>query len=106
MADAKTELKQAAVQVANELECRNLALKREVQELETKVAEKKAALELGGFPHERAHNFVPLVGGEYQCPICWVQRERQAGLRPVDNPDSQDDIFVCRECGHDFVIAQ
>jgi len=104
MADTKTELKQAAVQVANELEGKKMALKRELQELEVLMAEKKAALEVGGFPHERAKTFIPLIGGDYQCPICWVHRELKAALRPVDNPDSQDDIFSCRECGSDFVI--
>lgn len=104
MADTNTELKQKAVQVANDLEGRNLALKREIQEIELRLAERKAALELGGFPLERARDFVPSLGGEYQCPVCWVSRQRQSRLRPIDNPDSQDDIFACRECGSDFVI--
>ena len=105
MADANTELKQMAVQIANELEGRNLALKRELIELESKYAEKKAEIEAIGFPHERARDFIPSLGGDYLCPACWVHSQRQSRLRPVDNPDSQDDIFTCRECGNDFVFA-
>jgi hypothetical protein len=106
MADPNTELKQTAIQVANDIQGHQLALKRELQELEARIAEINNSLESGSLARERSSNFTSQVEGEYQCPVCWVQSEQKAGLRPVSNPDSNDDIFSCRGCGREFVFPQ
>ncbi|MDP3650191.1 MAG: hypothetical protein Q8R67_00785 [Rhodoferax sp.] len=105
MADANTELKQLAIRVANAIQGRQLAAKKELQEIEAKAFEIKAMLESGNFARERSCNFVPSVSGEYQCPVCWVEREQKSNLRSVSNPDSQDDNFTCPECGIDFAFT-
>lgn len=46
MADANTELKQIAIQVANELQGRDLSLRKEISDAKLQVAELEARLKL------------------------------------------------------------
>ena len=101
MAAANVKLKQTAIRIANHIEGNALALKREFLQVKAHEAELQASINAASAARERSRNFVPLVGGDYQCPSCWVERERKASLRPVDS-ENRNDNFVCRECGLDF----
>ena len=87
----------AAKDLARELESQHKTLdsqlskaKREVSELEAKVKATRLAT-------ERALNFDPLVGAEYQCPRCWIIGERRSMLRRVGGHGFADtlDCDVC-----------
>ena len=105
MAAANVELKQAAIRIANYVQGDALELKRELLEVQARESQLQASIHAAGIARERARNFVPLLGGDYQCPSCWVERERKAGLRPVDSPNRNDN-FVCRECGLEFTFER
>ena len=104
MADANTELKQIAIQIANELQGRNLHLHKEIQDAELHVAELKLQSESSSAARQRSLDFSPSLRGELQCPECFVRRDIKVSLRPVPSPDSND-IFACKTCGEQFVFT-
>ncbi|MCW6511400.1 hypothetical protein [Lichenifustis flavocetrariae] len=48
---------------------------------------------------QRRADFVVKVGADYQCPRCWIEREKRSPLRPLEG-----DIMACRECGIDIQV--
>ena len=102
MVSAATDLKQEAVQIANDIKRNALALEPERLELEVRVRAINAISDNASLSIERARNFIPLVEGDRQCPSCWVRNEQKSGLRPVNSPDNHRDIFVCNTCGFEF----
>lgn len=104
MADAKTELKQIAIQVANDLEGQSLGLQKEIQHAELHITKLKLQLEASRAARKRSLNFSPSIGGELQCPECFVSRDHKSSLRPVPSRDGND-RFVCNTCGEEFVFA-
>ena len=101
MAGANVELKQIAIRIANHIEGNALELKRELLQVQLREKELQTTIHAASAASERSRNFVPLLGSDYQCPACWVDRERKSGLSPVDSPENND-IFVCRTCGLEF----
>lgn len=104
MADANTELKQMAITVANELQGRDLELRREVRDAKLHVADLESRLEISGVARERSLNFEPTLGDHLQCPDCWVRQSTAVSLRPIDSPNA-DDYFVCPSCNRKFVFT-
>jgi len=104
MASAEVELKQTAISIANDIQGRGLAHKRELEEIELRAAELKLQIESASRARERSRTFSPSIAGNYQCPFCWVQSEQKANLVTVASEDENDN-FVCRHCGNDFAFA-
>jgi len=98
-----TELKQAAVEVANNLQQRRSGLEAKKQNLETQLAQVQAQLDASSLPYQRVANFQPQIGADFQCPSCWVQNECRSALMPVPS-ETDDDILRCRTCHQDFSI--
>jgi len=53
----------------------------------------------------RLQLFKPRVKLEYQCPACWILKERRANLDPIPS-GTKDDAFECDVCGADFVVQR
>ena len=104
MPDANTELKQEAITVANELQGRDLELRRELRDAKLQVADLESRLEISGVARERSLDFQPTLGGHLQCPHCWVRQSAAVSLRPIDSPN-EDDYFVCPSCNREFVFT-
>ena len=105
MADANTELKQIAIQVVNELQGRDLPLRKEIGDAKLHIAELEARLQASGVARERSLDFSPTLGGHLQCPQCWVRQSNHVSLRPINSPNS-DDYYVCPSCNTEFVFEQ
>jgi len=101
MTNTDTELRQIAIQIANDLEGRNLHLHKEIEDAALKIAELKLTLEASSLARQRSLDFSPTLGSDFQCPGCWVRSGTKSMLIPRDSPD-ENDLFVCKTCGSDF----
>ena len=66
------QLKQFAIEIANGALARAKSLVPERRKIELRLLEIEALLKEASFCHERARNFVPQIGRDYQCPRCWI----------------------------------
>ena len=98
-------LKEIALSVAENEAVLVVRLSSEIDEQETRLTELKAARELARTAAMRGDNFAPEIEGyiTYQCPICWVSRNKQADLRPVPSGNSND-LFRCESCNREIEI--
>ncbi len=62
----------------------------------------KAEAELAAI---RASIFNPKIGTQYQCPACWVRKEKRAALEAIPTR-TKDDAFECDACGADYLIPR
>ena len=74
-------------------------LEREILDLETQLQTKKAALDTARMASTRASNFLPMFGANFYCPGCWVEKEKNATLRPIPG-----DAMRCNVCDRSFAI--
>jgi hypothetical protein len=89
------EIAQKFARLAHESAVR---LKRELAEIETRKSKIAANL-----ARERLASFQPEIGGDLQCPRCWIDHEMRASLVaiPATGP-SKEDAFRCHACGFDL----
>ena len=93
----------AAQDAANNIEERIAQLNAELAEIEkqkTAIESNRATLRSA---LERPANYQVTSGGDYPCPLCWVDEGKISPLRPVPS-QSRDDIFRCRVCHYEAVI--
>lgn len=96
--DTKMQLKQIAIDIANDHLERAKSLEPEFFKIKTRLAQIQAQLDAAKLYHQRLPHFVPEIGGDLQCPSCWVLRETKTSLTPVASK-TEDDHFRCRQCG-------
>jgi hypothetical protein len=101
MSGADSKLKQTALRIANDIDGRSLALKKELEQAQLRVNEIQSKLEQARLARQRSINFSPFLGGEFQCPECWVRREMKSVMKPFD---SQKDMFHCKHCGLEIAM--
>jgi len=100
-----SRLKQIAQDAAKDEGAVIEALAREIDQLEERLAERKAARELARTAVMRGDQFAPELDGNYQCPICWVSNGIHADLTPIPNDTSDsDDLFRCENCNRQIEI--
>lgn len=92
-----------AREAATDVQQRIEGLQNEILNLEQSVTEKKAALKLAMSAVHRLDHFRPEVGGDVQCPDCWVTRGVQASIVPIPS-STGDDLFRCNTCHQEFSI--
>ena len=78
-----TQLKQLALEIANNTLERAKRLEPERAEIQTRLKIIEATIQSASLCHERARNFVAQVGRDYQCPRCWILRETKTALTPI-----------------------
>jgi hypothetical protein len=78
------------------------SLQREILDLKQRMAEKNAALDLAKSAVNRLDSFQPEIGGNLQCPDCWIVRSVHSDLRPIDSKGA--DLFKCRTCYLDITV--
>ena len=97
--DAKTQLKQIAIQIANDHLETAESLKPEFHKIKTRLAQIEAQLDAAKLYHQRLPHFEPEIGGNLQCPRCWVLNETKTTLTPIPS-DTEDNYFRrCLRCG-------
>lgn len=88
-----------AARYVQQLNPRISTLEKEEAELKVKLTEVQASLNTMRIAHDGISKFQPLIGGKPQCIVCWGQSGTQVTLNEQSGTETED-IFVCRECGH------
>lgn len=103
MGDTRKTLAQYAAQIGAAAKQKLGYMQIEYAELERKLATAKASLDLLSGVPQRALNFEPTLGRDFQCPKCWVESGRHSAIHPVPSL-TRDDIFHCDTCHSDWVL--
>ncbi len=98
------ELKQIASELAQGAQARMADLQRQLTDVETRKAQIEADLKAARLSPERVFNFQPQIGGDFQCPRCWIQNETKAVLAPIGGGTKTEDFFRCRTCGFEISL--
>lgn len=78
-------------------------LEQNLRETEKQKLEIEAALQLARLRPERALDFQPTFGGDYQCPRCWACDGVHSTLSNLPGT-SKFDLYRCPECGTEIEI--
>lgn len=97
------ELQQQALVLANEKQRTVLDLEKKKADMEMKLHQIEAQLDMARLSHKRFPDYRPEIGTDYQCPRCWINNERRSTLVPIPS-DNDTDTLRCRNCGIDFHI--
>lgn len=95
------EIKQVAAKLAVDAQHRLEHLQEELAEVEIRKSEIEAQLMATRPSPERAFSFRPEVGGELQCPRCWVDQGIGSILTAVA---AREGCFRCEACHFEFAI--
>lgn len=90
-----------AHEVATRLQKKEREIEAELAQVQKRQAELQATLARVRGANERARNFVPMLGANYQCPDCLVEHEEGASLGTVTNVPTEpgEDVLVCNSRG-------
>jgi hypothetical protein len=97
------ELRQMAHEAALRAKSRASRLNTEYLEAEDRLSTLKAKLDFENFSEDRLLNFKVKIGTDYQCPICWIDNERRASLRPAHTDDGEGALRC--DWGHSLPIG-
>ena len=98
------QLVQLAGAIAQDESARVEILLTEISQLENRLAELRANCDLAKNSVGRLDQFAPEIGGNYQCPMCWVSNGLHGDLRPIPS-DTKDDLFRCENCNRTIEIS-
>lgn len=84
--------KEQALTQANERE----ALRHQIAEAYKSLAEMSERLKAADLANGRLKMYRPQYGGNFSCPICWVERGTVRMLHPEEEPNP---AYRCKACG-------
>jgi DNA-directed RNA polymerase subunit M/transcription elongation factor TFIIS len=99
-----SQLQGLAIDEANRIFERAEQLKPELHKLKKREAQIVETLHAADLARQRARDFVPALGPDFQCPRCWVEKEARSTLRPVRGTDDEE-ILRCPNCGRDWKVV-
>jgi hypothetical protein len=97
------EIRQMANEVAARMQKRARRLHYEYLEAQALAEAKKAEIVLANLAVDRAASFQPEIGGQFQCPLCWIEKGIKSAFRAVPCATRRD-AFQCQH-GHDYTIT-
>jgi hypothetical protein len=101
---AADHLKGVATAIFNQMRDRKVSLQSEYDELQSKLARKKAELDsevdILSSVYQRLLSFTPLVGNTILCPRCWVINGKESAAI------EQGDVVRCGACHQEFSISE
>lgn len=95
--DIETTLRNALLDAVQAHEDAAPRLEEEQMRLETELAVVKSKLDSANSTLQRARDFPVKRGGDYVCPVCWVEGDTSL-LVPTPGTE-EEDYFRCRNCG-------
>lgn len=96
-------LSDLAQEIAEEVQGRRCVLEAELLRLEAGAGDIRTELRSMDLARDRLATFQVQIGGQYQCPNCWVRHEAQSALTPIPS-ETKDDYFRCEKCGCEALI--
>jgi predicted RNA-binding Zn-ribbon protein involved in translation (DUF1610 family) len=97
------QIRQIAGEVAAHAQQREARLEREKLDLETKLAEKQAALNAAHLASDRFSNFPVTLGIDFLCPYCWIEDGKKSILRRSSGTTTHD-FLDCDACGRQIEV--
>ena len=91
--------KEQALAQANERE----TLRSQIAEAYKSLAEMSERLKAADLADGRLQIYRPDYGGNFSCPICWVERGTVRMLRPEEEPNCS---YRCQACGFNELYDQ
>jgi hypothetical protein len=99
------ELKQVARQLADSAKVRLARIEEEIAEIEERKAQLLSEREAVRNAAERALNFLPMRGIDYQCPRCWINHKTRAMMEPILSQKPKEDVLRCIQCGFEYNVT-
>ena len=103
--DQQSQLIEIAEDIALSRQYRAADIERELAKIEAQKAKLQAEFHTANLAHERLSRFVPILGGDLQCPRCWINHETRAALRAIGGGAKQIDNFRCNTCNETFALT-
>ncbi len=104
MASFASQLTEIANEIAFSYQGRSAQIERELAEIETQKLKLQAESHAAHLAHERLGRFVPIIGGNLQCPRCWAD-DKTAILYGTAHGTGHIDTFRCRTCDSEFALS-
>jgi hypothetical protein len=102
--DVAEPLKKAAIATFDKMRERKTNLQSEYDDLQSKLAYKKADLDaqidVVGSAYERMLNFKPLRGEKALCPRCWVVNSKESAVSALNSGNA----LRCKVCHQELSI--
>ncbi len=98
------QIRRVAAEAASHKQQHQAHLEREKIELETKLAENKAALDVANLAGNRLANFPVKSGADFLCPYCWNNDGKEVALRAVGVGTDTRDNMRCAGCRRNIVL--
>jgi hypothetical protein len=89
------QLYETAGRLAKYAQSSAAALEEERLQIEMRKREVEAQLDAANFAHKRLANFVPIRGGDFQCPRCWIDHGTASNLQTTAKNRSSTENFRC-----------
>ena len=89
---------QIAKEVAELARDETQSYQKKIDEAKQHLDELTARLKLAREAPTRLDSFDVQIGGDYQCPHCWIRDGVKSALRPVGNSEGDADLFRCNTC--------
>ncbi len=99
------EIKQIAARLAVSLHQRAAQLQTDLAEIEAQKAALQTQLDVARLSEQRLMNFEPQIGGDFQCPRCWIEHEKRSVLSPIGGGTAHEDFWRCHTCGFEMSTA-
>jgi hypothetical protein len=97
------KIRQLANETAARVQKRATYLHNEYLEAEKFAAAKKAEFDFANLAPDRVASFQPEIGGQLQCPFCWIEKGIKSAFRPV-HTGTRDDVFRCQN-RHEHILT-
>jgi len=98
------QIREIARGLAQQAQHRAAVLECELKTIETRKNEIQTQLRTAKLAHDLLRRFVPIRGGDLQCPRCWIEHKTTASLRAVGGGTIHIDNFRCDRCQRDFPL--
>ncbi len=99
------EIRQVAQDLARNAQSHLSEIEREIAEIEERKTALMAQREFSRGAEERLFRFQPQIGGDFQCPRCWVDHEKRSVLTPIGGGTQREDFWRCHTCGFEMSTA-
>jgi hypothetical protein len=93
-----SQLQEMAGEFARNAQCQATHLHHDLLEIERRKRQIEAKFHVANLAHDRLASFLPVLGGNFQCPGCWINNEVRSSLRPIGGGTSTQDLFRCNAC--------
>jgi hypothetical protein len=80
-----------------QLRASKVLLDKELAKVESKRAVLLAERDAANRARERSLNFRPILGGNYQCPSCWIMKEERSTMH-TRSARINNHFFQCGAC--------